>query len=117
MTDDPALGYAGSQLQFASLQYALMRERIANTRLDLDTARAAFRHRYAVITPAEIPKGPIKPNALLVMLAAAFAGVFLGIFGAVITDLRSGVLLDRWQLDRLFARSGRRPPVVEAQVP
>ena len=114
--DDPALDYARSQLQFAAMQYALMRERIAGTRLDLDTARAAFRHRYSVIMPAEIPKGPIKPKVGLVMIAASIAGLVLAVFGTVAVDIRSGAVLERWQLEHLLGPMSTAP-VIELRLP
>lgn len=114
--DDPTFDYARSQLQFAALQYALMRERIGNARLDLDTARAAFKHRYSVIVPAEIPKGPIKPKAGLVLIAASIAGLLLGVFGTTAVDLRSGAVLERWQLEQLLGPSPTAP-VIELHRP
>jgi len=114
--DDPTLDYARSQLQFAAMQFAMMRERIASTRLDLDTARAAFKHRYSVIMPAEIPKGPIKQKAGLVMIAASIAGLVLAMFGTVTVDIRSGAVLERWQLERLLGPMSNTP-VIELRLP
>jgi hypothetical protein len=52
--------------------------------------------------PPEIPRAPKKPNVALVLVAAAIAGFFLAVFGAVAADLRTGVVLERWQVERLL---------------
>ena len=69
---------------------------------------AAFKYRYRMVVPPQIPNGPIKPKASLMMVAAAIAGLLLALFTTTLADLRSGVVLERWQLeDLLDARSDR----------
>src|SRR6266446_2201699 len=73
--EDSSVEYARAQLQYAAQQYAAMRGRIDAARIDLDTARAAFKYRYSVVTPPQMPRGPIKPKTPLVMFAAVIAGL------------------------------------------
>src|SRR5207237_10082896 len=91
-----------SKLIYAAQQYAGMRERVQSARLDLDTARAAFKYRYSVIVPPEIPRGPIKPKAPLVVVGAVLAGLLLAFFATTTADLRSGTLLELWQVQTLL---------------
>jgi hypothetical protein len=100
--EDSAVEYQRAQLRFAVQQYAHLRERIDAGRIDLDTARAAFKYRYIVVAPAQMPRGPIKPKVSLVMVLALVAGLFLGLFATTATDFRSGVVLDTWQLQNLL---------------
>jgi hypothetical protein len=103
--EDSAVEYGRSQLRFATQQYAAIRDRISAAKIDLDTARAAFKYRYSVVAPPEIPRGPIKPNAPLVVIAAVIAGALLALFATTAADLRSGVVLERWQVEQLLPPS------------
>ena len=98
--------YARAQLRYAAQQYAAMRERIDSARIDLDTARAAFKYRYSVVIPPQVPRGPIKPKAPLVMAGAIIAGLFLALFATTFADLRAGVVLKHWQLEDLLGHPG-----------
>jgi hypothetical protein len=101
-TEDASVEYARAQLRYAVQQHAAMRERIATARIDLDTARAAFKYRYAVIAPPQVPRGPIKPKAPLVMVAAVLAGLVLALLATTAADVRAGVVLERWQVEELL---------------
>jgi uncharacterized protein involved in exopolysaccharide biosynthesis len=111
-TEDSSVQYAAAKLAYGAQQYAGMRDRIRAARLDLDTARAAFKYRYSVIQPPEVPRGPIKPNALLVMVAAIVSAVFLAIFATTAADVRAGALLESWQVQALL---GAGTAVVEVK--
>jgi hypothetical protein len=112
--EDSSVEYARAQLQYAAQQYAAIRGRIDAARIDLDTARAAFKYRYSVVTPPQVPRGPIKPKAPLVMVAALVAGLVLALFATTFTDLRAGVVLQRWQLEDLLGSSGT---IVDVRLP
>lgn len=104
--ESPAVEYARAQLRFAAGQYASMRERIDTARIELDTARAAFKYRYSVVVPAEEPRGPIKPKGALVMVASLLAGLVLAWFATTLADLRSGAVIERWQIEQLLGAAG-----------
>ena len=60
---DPDIDYAKSELRHAVARHNAMLDRVEAARLELDSARAAFKYRYAVINPPQKPKGPVKPDA------------------------------------------------------
>ncbi len=103
--EDSSVEYARAQLRFAVGQHAAIRERITAARIDLDTAQAAFKYRYSVVIPPEIPRGPIRPRAARVMLAAVVAGLLLALFATTVADLRAGVVLEQWQVEDLIGSS------------
>ena len=111
--EDSSVEYARAQLQYAAQQYAAMRGRIDAARIDLDTARAAFKYRYSVVTPPQVPRGPIKPKAPLVLAAALIAGLVLALFATTFADVRAGVVLRRWQLEDLLGPL----PIVDLRLP
>jgi uncharacterized protein involved in exopolysaccharide biosynthesis len=100
--DESPAEYARSELRYMVQQYASMRERINAARLDLDTARAAFKYRYRIVVPPQIPKGPIKPKPALMLLGAAICGLLLALFATTMADLRSGFVLEPWQVEDLL---------------
>jgi capsular polysaccharide biosynthesis protein len=96
--------YARGQLRDAMDKYAALRTQIQTAQIDLETAQAAFKYRYSVVTPAHLPRSPTKPNVPLVILAAFVAAVLCGLLFAVLADVRKGRLLERWQIERLLDR-------------
>jgi hypothetical protein len=112
--EDSSVEYARAQLRYAAQEYAAMRDRIDKARVDLDTARAAFKYRYSVVTPPQVPRGPIKPKAPLVMAAALIAGLALALFATTFADFRAGIVLKKWQLEDLLGASGA---IIDVRLP
>ncbi len=98
--DDPTLEYERNELYMLIRQRSALLEQIDRARLELDTARAGFKYRYTVVTPPQIPKGPIKPSPLKLMLMALAGGLALAVFASVAADLRSGRILERCQVEQ-----------------
>lgn len=101
---DPAMVYARGQLRDAMDKYAALRARIQTAQIDLETAQAAFKYRYTVVTPARLPRHSTVPNVPVVTLAAVVAAAFCAFIVAVWANLRRGRLLERWQVERLLGR-------------
>jgi hypothetical protein len=100
LLDDPRLDYERSQLAALVRQHANLLERIDAARVEIDTAQAAFKYRYSVISPPQRPKGPIKPYGLIILVAGLLGGVVMAFFATTVADLRGGRVLERWQIER-----------------
>jgi len=98
--EDVAGEYARTRIRFAMEKYDTLLERIDSARIELDTARAAFKYRYSVVNPPMFPKRPSKPKIPMVVAGAFLAALALGVAAAVLADLRSGRLLEPWQVER-----------------
>jgi uncharacterized protein involved in exopolysaccharide biosynthesis len=98
--EDPQIGYAKEQVRFALANYNSFHDRIEGARLELDSARAAFKYRYTIIHPAQKPRRPVKPNPKLVLAASLIAGLALALLSTTVVDLRSRKLLESWQVER-----------------
>jgi|RhiMethySRZTD1v2_1073278.scaffolds.fasta_scaffold03938_11 uncharacterized protein involved in exopolysaccharide biosynthesis len=92
---DPAVTV---QLQGAISKYAGMRDGIRTAQLELDTAQAAFNHRYKIIEPPEAPLAPIKPNVRNTALGAFAGALVLALLLAMLLELRKGKIVERWQV-------------------
>jgi uncharacterized protein involved in exopolysaccharide biosynthesis len=77
-----------------------LRKRIDGAKLERDISQASFKYRYTLLTPAEFPRTPVKPNAKLIAIGGIVAGLILGIFAAIARDVLSGQLLQAWQVKR-----------------
>ncbi len=110
---DPSMVYARGELRDAMDKYSGLRSKIQAAQIDYDTAQAAFKYRYSVVTPAHVPKRPTWPNVPLDIVAAMIAAVLAAVVLAVVVDLRSGRLVERWQLERLLDR----PILGEVDIP
>ena len=100
--EDPQIGYAKEQVRFALATYNSFLDRIEGARLELDSARAAFKYRYTIIHPAQRPRGPVKPKPKLVLAASLIAGLALAFLSTALVDLRSRKLIEDWQVDRVL---------------
>ncbi len=98
--EDSQIGYAKEQVNFALSTYNSFLDRIEAARLELESARAAFKYRYTVILPAQRPRGPIKPKPPLVLGASLIAGFALAVLSATLLDIHSRKLLENWQVER-----------------
>jgi uncharacterized protein involved in exopolysaccharide biosynthesis len=84
----------------ARFQYQQMVERLNAAQMDLDAARSAFKYRYNVIWPPEVPRTPVSPKAQKIFGLGALASLLLALFAAAAPDLRSGRIVERWQVER-----------------
>ncbi|HEY1334548.1 MAG TPA: hypothetical protein VGF31_09855, partial [Myxococcaceae bacterium] len=94
--------YGRTRLRFAMEKYDTLLDRINSARIELDTARAAFKYRYSVIRPPQLPKRPEKPKVPLVVAAGVLAAMALAVLAAALADLRSGRILETWQVERVL---------------
>jgi uncharacterized protein involved in exopolysaccharide biosynthesis len=89
LEEDGATLYSRSLLKSSIAAYQDLLERLGNTRLELETAKAAFDFKYTVIVPARLPKKADSPNGLVLMVAAMVAGVGLGVSRAIFLSWRA----------------------------
>jgi uncharacterized protein involved in exopolysaccharide biosynthesis len=97
----------GGETDFASLQLRLelnqlssVLERTDGARIELAVSQAAFKYRYTVIRPPQVPRDPIRPNMRMVVGAGLFGGLLLAFAAAVGKDLLENRILEPWQIER-----------------
>jgi uncharacterized protein involved in exopolysaccharide biosynthesis len=100
-------GAPGSDNDFASVRLRLelnqlesVLERIDAARIEMAVSQAAFKYRYTVINPAQVPRTPIRPNIALVIGAGLVGALILALGAAAGKDLWSQRILERWQVER-----------------
>ena len=98
--EDAQIEYTKEQVSFALSKYNSFLDRIEAARLELDSARAAFKYRYTIVLPAQKPRHANKPNPTLVLGASLIAGLALAVLSTAFVDLRSRKLLESWQVER-----------------
>jgi hypothetical protein len=67
------------RLRVEMSQLAIVRERENAARAELASAEAGFKYRYHVTRPPRIPRGPVSPNVVAILLAGAIASLILAI--------------------------------------
>jgi hypothetical protein len=92
--------YSRTRLRFAMEKYDTLLDRLNSARIELDTARAAFKYRYTIVRPPQLPKRPVKPKVPVVLGAGVLAATVLAVIAAALADLRSGRILETWQVER-----------------
>jgi len=95
--DDENAAYQHARIHVAVNAYEELIERIEAARIELDTTRAAFKYRYSIVTPPEIPKKPEKAP-FTVLLGGIIAAFFLSMFSCAVFDVLSGRILEAWQI-------------------
>lgn len=98
--EDAPIEQAKGDLRYAINKYQTTLDRIDSAQMELESARAAFKYRYSVLVPAELPRSALKPKKGMVLASSAIAGLLLAIFLAGVGDLRSGIVHERWQIIR-----------------
>jgi len=83
----------------ARFRYQQMVERVNAAQLDLDSARAAFKYRYTIVWPAEVPRRPVSPNPFKIFGLGGLAWILIAAGAAVWLEHRSGRILTRWQIE------------------
>jgi uncharacterized protein involved in exopolysaccharide biosynthesis len=98
--DDALSQIVRSKLEGAirSYQDASGRLDVANTELEI--VRNAFKYRYSVVTPAEVPREPKKSTTTIVGVGSVLGGLLLGLLLAAGADSWSGRVLEEWQVPR-----------------
>ena len=98
--ESPDVEQAKTDLKYELGRYSSLTEKVDLVKLELEAQRAAFRYRYGVLRPAAIPRQQSKPSKRFVVAAGVAMGLLLGILAALLSDLRSGRVLERWQVER-----------------
>ncbi len=96
----PEVTFAKSRLKIATNDYEDLLDRLEGARIEMETARAAFKYRYSVITPARIPKAPVKPKVPLLVVGGLIMAVLMTGFIVIMLDFGGGRVLEPWQVDR-----------------
>ena len=99
-SEDPQVTYAKSRLKIATSDYEDMLQRLEAARIELETARAAFKYRYNVVTPPQLPTSANKPRIPLLIATGVLLAAVITLFAAATLDLASGRLFESWQVRR-----------------
>lgn len=99
-SDNPQVVYAQSRLKMATADYEELQRRLGSANIELETTRAAFKYRFNVVTPPEVPRRALKPNVPVLILGGLMLGLLLSVVVSVALDLASGRILESWQVAR-----------------
>jgi uncharacterized protein involved in exopolysaccharide biosynthesis len=94
------LQLADSELTSAIRAYEDAMARIDAAKVELDITRTAYKHKYTVVTPAELPKKPKKATAQIVGIGSVFGAALLAILLAAALDIVGGLIFEPWQVRR-----------------
>jgi hypothetical protein len=97
---NPAAEFANLTFRTELGQLQSILERTDGARIELAVSEAAFKYRYTVIKPAQVPRDPISPNVRLMVMLALLAALGLAVGAAVAADLISNRIVEAWQLER-----------------
>jgi uncharacterized protein involved in exopolysaccharide biosynthesis len=97
---DPATALITARLADAVRSYQDIEGRIDAANTELDITRTAFKYRYTVLSPAEVPSKPKKPVAQIIGIASLPVAALLALLIGVVADLSKGRILETWQIRR-----------------
>jgi hypothetical protein len=92
---DPALT---AQMSSAVVRYGSLRDDVRGAKLALDTAQAAFNHRYQVVIPVDEPSKPIKPKVPVILAIGAILSLLIAFVIPILLELRRDVVVEHWQV-------------------
>jgi len=96
----------------ARFQHQQMIDRLNVAMLERDAAGAAFKYRYVVSWPAELPRNPSSPSALKYLVAGLLGSLLLALLAPTALELRGARIVERWQVRKqlglpILAEQGR----------
>jgi hypothetical protein len=97
---DPESAMALSKLQNRIRKYEDFMDQISAAKLQLDLAKNAFKYRYGIYKPAEVPTKPKYPIALVLGLGGTILAAILAAVVAALVDILSGRFVEPWQVRR-----------------
>jgi hypothetical protein len=97
---NPAAEFANLTFRTELSQLQSILERTDGARIELAVSQAAFKYRYTVIKPAQIPREPESPNLRLMAMLGLVAAIGLAVSAAVAKDLISNRIVEAWQVER-----------------
>ena len=95
----PEVTFARSRLKIATADYEDLLGRLEGAKIEMETARAAFKYRYSVITPAVIPDTPTSPKVPQLIIGGVVVAMVVAVFTAIMLDLSGGKVLEPWQVE------------------
>jgi uncharacterized protein involved in exopolysaccharide biosynthesis len=95
-----ATDFASIRLRLELNQLESVLERTDGARIELAVSDAAFKYRYSVIRPPQVPRDPIRPNLRMIVIAGFLGSLLLGFAAAAGKDLLSDRIYDLWQIQR-----------------
>jgi uncharacterized protein involved in exopolysaccharide biosynthesis len=84
----------------ARFQHQQMIDRLNVAMLERDAAGAAFKYRYVVSWPAELPRNPSTPSGPKYLVAGLLGSLLLALLAVTALELRRGRIVERWQVQR-----------------
>jgi len=100
VSENPSAAMSLDRLRSRLSAHQQILKRIDAAKLEHDIAKRSFKYRFTVLMPAEFPRKPVKPNAIVIALGGVVAGLLLGVFAALAKDVLSGRVLESWQVER-----------------
>jgi len=97
---DPESAMALSRVQNRIHKYEEYMDQVSAAKLQLDLARSAFRYRYSIHQPPEMPAQPKHSVGSIVGWGSAVLSLFLTLATTAALDLASGRFLHPWQVKR-----------------
>lgn len=98
----PSFSEEDERVRDARVQYEQASARLGAAQVERDAARAAFKFRYNVIWPPQVPSEPFSPNPVKIFGAGLIASLMLALGLAAMPDLLRGRVLQRWQVERML---------------
>ena len=77
-----------------SRKYSELATQLETARIEMKTAEAAFKNRYKVVHPPEVPMGPKRPVGLIATLLGIVGTLLAVFFAAALADRLSGVFYE-----------------------
>lgn len=111
--EDPELTNAKAKLGVATRRYEDMMDRIDSARIELHAAQAAFKYRYTIVEPPEVPRKADRPSNAVLAAGGLVLSAALALFAAAAADLASRRFVEAWQVRRRL----RVPVLAEVEEP
>jgi uncharacterized protein involved in exopolysaccharide biosynthesis len=98
--EPPEVAAAHEKLVAATSKYADVVDRLDGARVQLASVQAAFKYRFKIVQPPEVPRRALRPNRPFLVASGLLGGLILGLLAGGIRDLLGGRFIEAWQVPR-----------------
>lgn len=100
--DDPEVERLMTNITVAENAHWELLDRLADARMEVQTAEAAFAYRYVTVYPPLLPKKAVSPNVGAMVGGGVVAALLLAFFLAIAADVLAMRIMETWQIERFL---------------
>lgn len=99
---DEMITYARGRLRIDMDLFEDLNKRYENAQIELETAKEAFKYRYNLVSPPQLPKKPSSPKSTMLLIGSLFMSLVVWFSLSILLEIMQFKVSQNWQPSRFF---------------